>query len=272
VIVRGPHSRTGRAPRAAGFTLIEVLVSVVLLAVIAAGSIRGLRSLAKTDVRASAVRLAGSMRYLFNRASTTGRIHRLVLDFETGKYWAETTDDTFYLPREKETEEARQLERERLARELEARQKGEVTEEMLAEQQSEAAASGGLGFGFGGGRDSDPSKYTPERYMPRAFVRKRAKWRPFKESAVKPSELKRAKFYSLFTPRLLEPMQAGQGYVYFFPLGFAEAAILHVSDETEETTYSLVVHPLTGRVKIHDRYVDPPLQGQVDDEGNLVER
>ena len=46
------------------------------------------------------------MRYLFDRASTTGKIHRLVIDLNEGRYWAEVSDDKFYIPREAESAEA----------------------------------------------------------------------------------------------------------------------------------------------------------------------
>jgi prepilin-type N-terminal cleavage/methylation domain-containing protein len=79
----------------AGFTLIEVLIVIVLLGLVMTVAVRGIRSLAKSDMRASAVKMAGAIRYLFDRASTTGKMHRLVIDFENKKYWAEVSDDSF---------------------------------------------------------------------------------------------------------------------------------------------------------------------------------
>ena len=62
---------------ARGFTLIEVMVAMALVAMMVAGAVVGLRSLAKSDLRATASHMAGAIRYLFDRASTTGRVHRL---------------------------------------------------------------------------------------------------------------------------------------------------------------------------------------------------
>jgi len=75
-------------PRAQGVTLIEIMVALVLVGLIVVGAVSGLRSLAKSDLRESASHLAGAIRYVFDRASTSGRAHRLVFDFDTGKYWA----------------------------------------------------------------------------------------------------------------------------------------------------------------------------------------
>ena len=74
----------------------------------------------------------------------------------------------------------------------------------------------------------------------------------------------------VFTPRVAEPVTKGRAYIYFFPLGQTEPAIVHLSDATQETVYSLVVHPITGRVRIYNEYVQPRLDDQVDDAGNAV--
>lgn len=253
-----------RRPASAGFTLIEVLVVLALLALMVGTAVRGMRSLNRSDIKNASAHLAGAMRYMFDRASTTGKVHRLVFDFEQGKYWAEVSDERYLLPRDKETEETRALEWERLQKEAEARQKGETVGQNGGDGRDRGS---GLGFGFG----SSTNSYDIEKYLPKPFERKPPRFKPFKESAVRPVVLKNARLNSLFTPRLSEPMSAGHGYVYFFPLGFAEAAIVHLTDEAQEVTYSLVVHPLTGRVRIYNRYIDPPLDKQVDDAGELVD-
>jgi hypothetical protein len=223
---------------------------MVLLGLVMTVAIRGMRSLAKSDMRTSAVKLAGSIRYLFDRASTTGKIHRLVIDFEGGKFWAEVSDDRFYMPRERETDETRQAEAEAKAEEEEEAKKKEEGTQSAYETQ-----------GY------DISRYQPEEFKP-----KRARFSSFKEMAVKPVEIKGAKLYGLFTPRLAAPLNSGHGYIYFFPLGMTEAAQVYLADEDEKTFYSLVVHPLTGRVQIYNSYVDPPVEEQYDDEGNRIER
>jgi len=84
-------------------TLIEVMVVVVLIALMVGSAVAGFRSMAKSDLRASASKMAGAVRYLFDRASTTGKVHRLVLDIDKGRYWAEVTDDRFVMAGGRET-------------------------------------------------------------------------------------------------------------------------------------------------------------------------
>jgi general secretion pathway protein H len=235
-----------RRPSTRGFTLIEVMIALVIVALITVVSVRGLRSFAKTDLRATATRMAGSIRYLFDRASTTGRVHRLVLDFDNRKYWAEVSDDQFILEAGKETEESRKKQAEKLAK-----------EEEIKREAAEKEAS------FG-------SSQIPTRYMPKPFTPKRAKFDAFRETAVKPIALKSGVVMAdIYTPRLLKPLAEGKGYVYFFPMGMTEAAVIHLSDG-KETFYSLIVHPLTGRVTVKNSYVDPNTGDQVDDSGKVV--
>ena len=231
-------------PADAGMTLIEVMVVMVLIILMVGSAVAGIRSMAKSDLRASASKMAGAVRYLFDRASTTGKVHRLVLDMDKRRYWAEVSDDRFIMAGGRETEESRQKEAEKLAKEAED-----------AKKRAEERA----------GLDEMQARYKPESFRP-----KRAQFAAFKEMAVRPVDLKGALIADVYTPRLAEPLDVGKGYIYFFPLGMTEAAIVHLTDPKRETFYSLVVHPLTGRVQIKNSWVEPPLEKQYDDDGKEI--
>lgn len=229
-----------------GFTLIEVMIVIALVVLVTVLSAVSLRSFANTDLRNTASRMAGAIRYLFDRASTTGKVHRLVLDFEEGKYWAEVTEDSFIMAAGRETEESRQRLAEKIAKEEEAKRRAEEHEATFGTQ-------------------------IPAKYLPKPFMPQRAKFNAMGEMAVKPVTLKSTVLLNdIYTPRLDEPLAAGRGYLYFFPLGMTEAATIHLSDKKHETFYTLVVHPLTGRVVIKNAYLDANLGEQVDDAGKVV--
>ena len=62
-----------------------------------------------------------------------------------------------------------------------------------------------------------------------------------------------------------KPAVSGMAYVYFFPQGHSEPAIVHLMDKDEEY-YSVVLHPLTGRAKVYAcRYKVPEAFGVSDD-------
>lgn len=74
---RAPHSRRQR-----GFTLLEIALVLAIVAILVGLAIPRLPSLGRTDLEASADRLATTMTYLADEASLRGRIYRLRLDLD----------------------------------------------------------------------------------------------------------------------------------------------------------------------------------------------
>jgi general secretion pathway protein H len=243
--------------RSSGFTLIEIMIVLAIAALIMSLGVKGLRSLARADLRAGATHLAGSIRFMFDRASTTGKMHRMVFDFDSNKYWEEVSDDKYYAPRETETPEA--------ARKREAAEAQEDQERREAEEKAAAAADTSS--------TSTPSSstYDATKLDYGAFKPRRARFAAFKGLSPKSTVLKNTVLRSVYTPRLSEPVTSGRAYLYFFPLGQTEPAIVTLSDRSGETIYSLVVHPITGRVKVYNEEVKPPPGERTDDEGKTVE-
>jgi general secretion pathway protein H len=242
-------TRRQRSP-ASGFTLIEIMVALAIVALMTGGAIKGLRSLRRTDLREATTHMSGAVRYLFDRASTTGKVHRLVIDIETGKYWAEISDDRFYVPHEAESEQGLRMREEKEA-------EADEEERRRKEERERSRTPSSSSF--------DMSKLEVGDFRP-----KRARFAAFKEMALKPVQLKKAKLRSVYTPRVVDALTSGRAYLYFFPLGQTEPAIITLSDMSGGSVYSLVVHPITGRVKIYNQQVNPPAGDRYDDQGNRV--
>jgi general secretion pathway protein H len=237
-----------------GFTLIEVMVALMVIALIASIGVKGFRAVTKSDLRATTAHLSGAIRFLFDRASITGKYHRLVIDLTDGKYWAEVSDDRFYAPNEAESQA------DRRKRENDEAAADEDERKRLEKQQN--ATGGGT---VAAGSSFDLSKLEVGEFRPR-----RARFAAFKETALKPVTLKKLRIRSVYTPRMTEPVTSGRAYLYFYPLGQTEPAIITLTDATGDSVYSLVVHPITGRVRIYNTEVLPPLGNQSDDEGNQI--
>lgn len=83
-----PTSTAGKSNRAAGFTLIELVVVVALLALFATLTVPLFSSTGTGKLGYSARRLSGTIKYLFNEAALSGREHRLVYNLDRQTYRA----------------------------------------------------------------------------------------------------------------------------------------------------------------------------------------
>jgi general secretion pathway protein H len=249
--------------RSAGFTLIEVVIVMLVIALISTLGVRGFRSLARSNLREGASHMSGAIRFLFDRASVTGKYHRLVIDLSDGKYWAEVSDDKFYAPNQAESELDRQKrEAKEAAQDEEARKKKEKQEMLYG--------TGSASSGFFSSYNSSTSSFDMSKLEVGEFRPKRPRFAAFKETALKPVKLGKLKIKSVYTPRMTDPVTTGRVYLYFYPLGQTEQAIITLTDASGQNVYSLVVHAITGRVRIYNQEVQPNLGVRYDDEGNEV--
>ena len=253
-LTRQRERRRSGSAASGGFTLIEVMVVLLIMGLLASLGVMGFRAVTKGDLRESTAHLSGAIRYLFDRASITGKYHRLVIDISGGKYWAEVSDDRFYAPNEAESPA------DRRKREEDEAAADEDDRKRLEEQQNN----------YGGGTVAAGSSFDLSKLEVAEFRPRRARFAAFKETALKPVSLKKLRIRSVYTPRMTEPVTSGRAYLYFYPLGQTEPAIVTLSDASGDTVYSLVVHPITGRVRIYNTEVLPPNGNQYDDEGNQI--
>lgn len=83
-----PTSITGRSNNQAGFTLIELVLVVLLLGLMTSLTLPMLSGLEPNRLNATARRLSGTVKYLYNEAAMTGLEHRLTFDLGKGSYRA----------------------------------------------------------------------------------------------------------------------------------------------------------------------------------------
>ncbi len=216
------------------------MVALLLIGAASGAVMVSYRSSGRASARSQAGRLAAAIRYLYDRAVTTGSYYRLVLDLSKNKYWAEQSEHRFYLVRNKESSPGRgqapdEQERERRLREEEERGKLQLT-------------------GLAAQLQPPP--------MPR-----KARFQQFQDATLPKVDLRGCKVRDVLTPRQREPYGQGQAYLYFFPDGHTERAVLHLED-TDGDVYTLSVAPLTGRVEVKSGDLPPPRGfGEYDDEG-----
>ena len=103
----------GTATRQRGFTLIELMVVIAIVAVISAAAVPALRGITGANARQAAGELAGTLRYLFDTAALRHATCRLAIDIDNHAFTAECAPRAVTL--------ARLDQPSRVARELEER-------------------------------------------------------------------------------------------------------------------------------------------------------
>lgn len=227
-----------------GFTLLEVLIVLAIVALLMGGVTVGLRALLSTQLRSGASRTAAAMRAAFQRAMLTGKTLRLAIDLDKGKLWLEVSDRSVALRGGAEQQV--------------------TTDEHEAESGEPAPAPkapGLMPFGMGGGSEEGGDEELPSGIDVKQLLaqherdlepvrRAKALFKPFKAAGVGRVTLRGGvSIEAVVTPRLEDPVTKGMAYVYFFPRGHAESAIIVLRDRGEGH-YSVLMRPLTGRAEI----------------------
>src|SRR4051812_22686827 len=179
------------------------------MALLMGGSIYGVRSLARTDLRGTAAKLGGAIRYCFDRSVTTGSYFRLALDLDNNKYWAERSDNRMYLVRGKEESPGKGRAFAQEAAEKKKDEQEQKEKDELASRNRRAASL------------EPPPK-------PR-----RAKFQTFKDATLPTITMKSTKIFDIYTARQREPYTQGKAYLYFFPDGHTERAVIRLNDGEE---------------------------------------
>jgi prepilin-type N-terminal cleavage/methylation domain-containing protein len=95
-----------------GMTLIEIMVVVVLIVLIATLALPNLSSVLNMSLKSTARRVGGLVKEAYSQSLITGRVHRIVYDFEKNEYWVEKGSTEVLL----DTEQSKKMEKDIEAR------------------------------------------------------------------------------------------------------------------------------------------------------------
>ena len=222
---RGGLSKTSR--RNDAFSLVEILIVVVIMALAVTGLTMGLSALGRSRLRSAGVKISAGARFAYHRAITHGKTVRMVLDFEQSTLGFEEAHGRITL---RDTERA-----DWTLEDEDEDEDGADDPWTNAQANLESAIEASIGRSpFG--PITDDNGEALERYEPRP--------------------LDGVSFARLYTPHEVEPRETGKGYVYFFPGGHAEHAVVQL-ENPDRRVYSVEIHPLTGRAEIFPHAVEP---------------
>jgi general secretion pathway protein H len=249
--------------RQQGFTLVEVLIVVAIIALLLTAATLTLRNVFKSEMRLTARRTAALMRFAFDRATMTGSYVRIAFDFEKGEIYAEATEEKVSLRVGKEEEKEPGKEGEQKKQPAKKAKKPPALP-LFGLGGGSGEEKDGEGSGGSGGLDAKAlseeweQDLAPPEKPPPSFQRIQG------TTARRIRLPKRLTISAVATPRYPEPMEKGIAYVYFFPQGTAEPAIIHFMD-SDEDFYSVLLRPLTGDAKVFPcMYKIPPDFGSED--------
>ncbi len=245
-----------------GFTLIEMVVAVFIVAMIFAISIPTINNMTRVHMRTAANKLAGNLKYLYDRAVLEKVYIRLVFDLDEGVYYPESTPDRFFLRKDP----------------LDVEEGIAVTpEEELEEEEEEDSIFDRLFsdnlLGINPEPDEEDEEFGPSTNwsgwndFAKRFKKKKAEFGGYQSELSKKEKLPEGvAIYRMYTPGLKEPVEHGKVYMHFFPHGYVEQAVIYLVEEDDLEAeseddmgiWSLVVHPLTGLATIYNEKVEIP--------------
>lgn len=247
-------------PTTGAFTLVEMMIVIAIIGMMLAVGTYTLRNLTRANLREAAAGSSAAMRFAFDRALMTGTYVRLAIDLEHSRMWLEVSKDRVSLRhgREQHATDKRKRPGE------DEDNDGLVTRKPLLPFGLGGGATGGGGEGDEAPFDVKALVKAYERTL-KPVERHKARFNKLTGPGVRMVQLKTGIFVdAVMTPRLEEPIDKGMAYVYFFPQGHAEPAIIHLRNKADEY-YSVVMHPLTGQARIYNcRYRIPKEFGRDD--------
>jgi general secretion pathway protein H len=206
-----------------GMTLIEIGVALCIAGLMLAVAVPAIGAVTRAQLRQKSGQLSGAIRSMYGAAAIAGRTCRLVLDLDAGAYWSECAKRNVRLSREGERSQngVRVATRE---------------EELLQETRTE-----GL---------SEEERERLELARKNAFAASADVPRTALGTSVK--------FTDVWVQHQPERYGSGKSFLYFWSSGLTEEASIHLAQGDD--VYSLIVSPLTGRVKIASQRIDAPGQ------------
>jgi general secretion pathway protein H len=219
--------------------MIEILVVLAIIAVITVGVLGGSGQLEGARLKQSATLVSGAIRSAYARANATSKSVRLVFDFENDSMWLEEAEQP-HLVQSKD-------------------RSGTGGADPVTEQEKLALAEG--------------DRIVKGPKAPRPAFRRVTKGDIGDQSDTKTlKKLARGiTFREVQTAHDADPRQTGRAYLYFWPGGLTERAVIQVAPKprgeerifADERTLSLIVAPLTGKATLKNGSV--PLKIPRDD-------
>lgn len=227
-VARSCEPRAGRSRRAAarGLTLIEVVIAIALIAVLSGSLLFGKNMLVGSRVKSAATLIVSSVRFGLTRANATGKPTRLVIDFDKKQLSIEEASSSLML-REKSKDQTGGADAATAA-------------ETKARQESERVLEG---------------PHAPRPH----FSKLSGVSGPIEDLAAGRALGDGVEIARVRTEHDEDYVEKGRAYIYFWPAGTTERAVVQLKKAGDtDVQLTVVLSPLTGRAKVEKGAVDFP--------------
>lgn len=208
----------------AGMTLIEILVVVALIALLTGTLVFGSGLMGGAQRRAAATLVIAGVRKGLAHANSSGNPVRMVFDFGASRIWLEESSSRVALRSDPDEEDEQpESHAERVAEQAEAEAEQIVT-----------------------GKAGEATRFSPVDIL---GGNEEQPGRSFDEGV---------RLVLVQTEHDEEPITEGRAYLYFWPGGLTERAVVQIARGSDDDGLTVMVSALTGRAKIEKGRVPLP--------------
>ena len=238
-----------------GFSLIEVIIVIALMGTVFIMIIPNLGIISTSEAAGKLSNLSGDIRSAYDLSVLNKKPYRMVFEFNSGDYWLESTERTdVYISPES-------MERELSQEEVEER------EEIMNDELEEYTELAGKEVND----DEEETVIPPTSPLLQVYDKLRPpKWTKVEDLEWRGRSL--GPYYAIQDMqtehhsrlvRLSEYQDQAKAYMYFFPHGYVERAVIHIGSklgdyeiDSNELPYTVTTRPYEGLADIESGYIE----------------